>query len=92
MQGECSKDSLPPVKRQPAGEREYPRLFRDIHAAGMQLSPSWDVAGSIYSRVMFGMPPGQQIQRLLRQFVDYKSNQTYLKFSVEFEFRESDKR
>ncbi len=72
MRGECSKASLPLVKRQPAGERGYPCLFRDIHAAGMQLSPSWDVAGSIYSRVMFGMPPGQQIQRLLRQFVDSK--------------------
>ncbi len=45
-----------------------PRHLRGGHATIAEL----DVAGSIYSRVMFGMPPGQQIQRLLRQFVDSK--------------------
>ncbi len=40
---------------------EAQRLFRDIHTAGMHISLSWDVAGSVYGRVMFGMPPGQQI-------------------------------
>ena len=42
-------------------DNETQRLFRDIHAAGQHISLSWDASGSDYGRVMFGMPPGQQI-------------------------------
>lgn len=37
---------------------EAQRLLRDIHAAGQHIALSWDVAGSTYGRVMFGLPPG----------------------------------
>lgn len=42
-------------------DSEAQRLLRDIHAAGQHISLSWDVAGSTYGRVMFGLPPGQEI-------------------------------
>ena len=42
-------------------DSEAQRLFRDIHAAGQHIALSWDVAGSTYGRVMFGLPPGTEI-------------------------------
>lgn len=39
-------------------DNEAQRLLRDIHAAGQHMALSWDVAGSAYGRVMFGLPPG----------------------------------
>ena len=39
-------------------ESEAQRLLRDIHAAGQHIALSWDVAGSTYGRVAFGLPPG----------------------------------
>jgi len=42
-------------------DSEAQRLLRDIHAAGQHISLSWDVAGSTYGRVMFGLPPGQDL-------------------------------
>jgi resorcinol 4-hydroxylase (FADH2) len=42
-------------------DREAQRLLRDIHVAGQHISLSWDVAGSTYGRVMFGLPPGQDL-------------------------------
>jgi alkylation response protein AidB-like acyl-CoA dehydrogenase len=42
-------------------DSEGQRLLRDIHAAGQHMALSWDVAGSTYGRVMFGLPPGQEI-------------------------------
>jgi alkylation response protein AidB-like acyl-CoA dehydrogenase len=37
------------------------RLLRDIHTAGQHIALSWDVAGSTYGRVMFGLPPGHDL-------------------------------
>lgn len=42
-------------------DSEAQRLLRDIHAAGQHMALSWDVAGSTYGRVMFGLPPGQDL-------------------------------
>ena len=42
-------------------DSEAQRLLRDIHAAGQHIALSWDVAGSTYGRVMFGLPPGQDL-------------------------------
>ena len=42
-------------------DSEAQRLLRDIHAAGQHIALSWDVAGSAYGRVMFGLPPGQDL-------------------------------
>jgi 3-hydroxy-9,10-secoandrosta-1,3,5(10)-triene-9,17-dione monooxygenase len=39
-------------------DNEAQRLLRDIHAVGQHIALSWDVAGSTYGRVMFGLPPG----------------------------------
>lgn len=39
-------------------ESEAQRLLRDMHAAGQHIALSWDVAGSTYGRVVFGLPPG----------------------------------
>jgi 3-hydroxy-9,10-secoandrosta-1,3,5(10)-triene-9,17-dione monooxygenase len=39
-------------------DSEAQRLLRDIHAAGQHIALSWDVAGSTYGRVVFGLPPG----------------------------------
>ena len=39
-------------------DNEAQRLLRDIHAIGQHIALSWDVAGSTYGRVMFGLPPG----------------------------------
>jgi 3-hydroxy-9,10-secoandrosta-1,3,5(10)-triene-9,17-dione monooxygenase len=39
-------------------DSEAQRLLRDIHAAGQHIALSWDIAGSTYGRVMFGLPPG----------------------------------
>jgi 3-hydroxy-9,10-secoandrosta-1,3,5(10)-triene-9,17-dione monooxygenase len=39
-------------------DSEAQRLLRDIHAAGQHIALSWDVAGSTYGRVAFGLPPG----------------------------------
>jgi len=40
---------------------EAQRLLRDIHAAGQHISLSWDVAATTYGRVVFGLPPGQDV-------------------------------
>ena len=40
---------------------EAQRLLRDIHAAGQHISFSWDVAATTYGRVVFGLPPGQDV-------------------------------
>jgi alkylation response protein AidB-like acyl-CoA dehydrogenase len=42
-------------------DSEAQRLLRDIHAAGQHITLSWDVAGSAYGRVMFGLPPGHDL-------------------------------
>ena len=42
-------------------DSEAQRLLRDIHAAGQHITLSWDVAGSTYGRVMFGLPAGQDV-------------------------------
>jgi 3-hydroxy-9,10-secoandrosta-1,3,5(10)-triene-9,17-dione monooxygenase len=42
-------------------DREAQRLLRDIHTAGQHISLSWDAAGSTYGRVMFGLPPDQDL-------------------------------
>ncbi len=42
-------------------DSEAQRLLRDIHTAGQHIALSWDVAGSTYGRVMFGLPPGQDL-------------------------------
>ena len=42
-------------------DSEAQRLLRDIHAAGQHIALSWDVAGSTYGRVMFGLPPGTDL-------------------------------
>src|SRR5262245_14935694 len=42
-------------------DSEAQRLLRDVHAAGQHIALSWDVAGSTYGRVMFGLPPGTEI-------------------------------
>ena len=39
-------------------DSEAQRLLRDIHAAGQHIALSWDVAGSTYGRVVFGLSPG----------------------------------
>jgi alkylation response protein AidB-like acyl-CoA dehydrogenase len=39
-------------------DNEAQRLLRDIHAAGQHIALSWDVAGSTYGRVVFGLSPG----------------------------------
>jgi len=40
-------------------DSEFQRLLSDVHMAGQHISLSWDVAGTIYGRVMFGLPPGR---------------------------------
>jgi len=42
-------------------DSEAQRLLGDIHVAGQHISLSWDVVGSTYGRVMFGLPPGQDL-------------------------------
>jgi 3-hydroxy-9,10-secoandrosta-1,3,5(10)-triene-9,17-dione monooxygenase len=42
-------------------DAEAQRLLRDVHAAGQHMALNWDVAGSNYSRVMCGLPPGQDL-------------------------------
>ena len=42
-------------------DSEFQRLLRDLHMAGQHISLSWDVAGTTYGRVMFGLPPGQDL-------------------------------
>jgi 3-hydroxy-9,10-secoandrosta-1,3,5(10)-triene-9,17-dione monooxygenase len=40
---------------------EVQRLLRDIHAAGQHMALNWDVAGTNWSRVAAGLPPGQDL-------------------------------
>jgi alkylation response protein AidB-like acyl-CoA dehydrogenase len=42
-------------------DSEAQRLLRDMHAAGQHIALSWDVAGSTYGRVMFGLDVGQDL-------------------------------
>ncbi len=42
-------------------DSEAQRLLRDIHSAGQHISLSWDLAGTTYGRVIFGLPPGQDL-------------------------------
>jgi alkylation response protein AidB-like acyl-CoA dehydrogenase len=37
------------------------RQFRDIHAAGGHISLSWDVSGTNYGKVIFGVAPGRPV-------------------------------
>jgi alkylation response protein AidB-like acyl-CoA dehydrogenase len=37
------------------------RLLRDIHTAGQHISFGWDLAATTYGRVVFGLPPGQDV-------------------------------
>jgi len=40
---------------------EVQRLLRDIHAASQHMALNWDVAGTNWSRVAAGLPPGQDL-------------------------------
>lgn len=42
-------------------DHEAQRLLRDMHAAGQHIALSWDVAGSTYGRVIFGLPAAQDL-------------------------------